>query len=186
VEENLSYAEENVSTQQPTPRQDARLPRAHGDEEWPSGAQAAAREGAQAADAGPLLRRGGDLPRSANLKKSSEFRVVYESGRRYDGAFMTAFVAPAGSPQHRLGITASRKVSRSAVGRNRVKRLLRESFRLSQTELKELRRGYDWVLNAKRSLLEVKLNAPLDEFRRIIERVARDERTRLSDDAKVE
>jgi ribonuclease P protein component len=98
---------------------------------------------------------------------------------------MTAFVVPARSQQqHRLGITASRKVSRSAVGRNRVKRLLRESFRLSEVELRGLRHGYDWVLNAKRSLLEVKLAAPLEEFRRIVERVARDERTSLSDDAK--
>jgi ribonuclease P protein component len=99
---------------------------------------------------------------------------------------MTAFVAPASSQQHRLGITASRKVSRSAVGRNRVKRLLRESFRLSEAELDRLRNGYDWVLNAKRSLLEVKLAVPLEEFRRIVERVARDERTSSSVGAKVE
>lgn len=119
------------------------------------------------------------MPRSTNLKKSSEFRVVYESGRRYDGILMTAFVIPSRSDYHRLGITASRKVSRSAVRRNRVKRLLRETFRLSEFELKGLRQPYEWVLNAKRSLLEVKLNAPLDEFRGIIERIARDERTRL-------
>lgn len=99
---------------------------------------------------------------------------------------MTAFVASARSgQQHRLGITASRKVSRSAVGRNRVKRLLRESFRLSGAELAGLRHSYDWVLNAKRSLLEVKLAAPLDEFRRIVERVASDERTRLGDGEKI-
>jgi ribonuclease P protein component len=115
------------------------------------------------------------LPRSANLKKSSEFRVVYESGRRYDGLLMTAFVIPNCTSHHRLGITASRKVSRSAVGRNRVKRLLRESFRLSEAELKELRQPYDWVLNAKRSLLEVKLAAPLEELRNLVERIARDE-----------
>lgn len=89
---------------------------------------------------------------------------------------MTAFVIPNRTSHQRLGITASRKVSRSAVGRNRVKRLLRESFRLNKAELKELRQSYDWVLNAKRSLLGVKLAAPLDEFRKIVERVARAER----------
>jgi ribonuclease P protein component len=89
---------------------------------------------------------------------------------------MTAFIIPNRTSHHRLGITASRKVSRSAVGRNRVKRLLRESFRLSEAELKELRQPYDWVLNAKRSLLGVKMATPLDEFRKIVERVARDER----------
>jgi ribonuclease P protein component len=123
------------------------------------------------------------LPRSAKLRKSSEFRVVYGSGRRYDGVLMTAFVLPNPCGQHRLGITASRKVSRSAVGRNRVKRLLRESFRLSGVTLGELGRNYDWVLNAKRPLLEVKMVAALDDLQRIAGRVAKDERgERLSDE----
>jgi ribonuclease P protein component len=123
------------------------------------------------------------LPRSAKLRKSSEFRVVYGSGRRYDGVLMTAFVLPNPCGQHRLGITASRKVSRSAVGRNRVKRLLRESFRLSGVMLGELGQNYDWVLNAKRPLLEVKMVAAFDDLQRIAGRVARDERGgRLSDE----
>jgi ribonuclease P protein component len=116
------------------------------------------------------------LPRSAKLRKSSEFRVVYGSGRRYDGVLMTAFVLPNPHGQHRLGITASRKVSRNAVGRNRVKRLLRESFRLSGTTLGELGQNYDWVLNAKRPLLKVKMAAALDDLQRIAGRVAKDER----------
>ncbi|HEX8162152.1 MAG TPA: ribonuclease P protein component [Pyrinomonadaceae bacterium] len=123
------------------------------------------------------------MPRSAKLRKSSEFRVVYGSGRRYDGVLMTAFVLPNPCGQHRLGITASRKVSRSAVGRNRVKRLLRESFRLSGVTLGELGQRYDWVLNAKRPLLEVKMVAALDDLRKIAGRVAKDERgERLSDE----
>jgi ribonuclease P protein component len=89
---------------------------------------------------------------------------------------MTAFVLPNPRGQHRLGITASRKLSRSAVGRNRVKRLLRESFRLSGASLGELGRNYDWVLNAKRPLLKVKMAAALDDLQRIAGRVAKDER----------
>ena len=89
---------------------------------------------------------------------------------------MTAFVLPNPSGQHRLGITASRKVSRNAVGRNRVKRLLRESFRLSGITLGELGQNYDWVLNAKRPLLKVKMAAALDDLQRIAGRVAKDER----------
>ena len=89
---------------------------------------------------------------------------------------MTAFVRPNPCGQHRLGITASRKLSRSAVGRNRVKRLLRESFRLSGVALGELGRNYDWVLNAKRPLLEVKVGAALEDLQKIAGRVAKDER----------
>ena len=123
------------------------------------------------------------MPRSAKLRNSSEFRVVYSTGRRYDGTLMTAFVLPNPCGQHRLGITASRKVSRSAVGRNRVKRLLRASFRLSDASLAELGQNYDWVLNAKRPLLAVKMGAALDDLQRIAGRVAKDERGgRLSDE----
>ena len=115
------------------------------------------------------------MSRAAKLRNSSEFRIVYESGKRYDGRLMTAFVRSNDCGHHRLGITASRKVSRAAVGRNRVKRLLREAFRLSDVPLRELAISYDWVLNTKRSLLEVKLAAALEDFQGIIARLARDE-----------
>ena len=116
------------------------------------------------------------MSRTAKLRNSSEFRIVYESGKRYDGRLMTAFVRRNDCGRHRLGITASRKVSRAAVGRNRVKRLLREAFRLSGERLQGTQAQYDWVLNAKRSLLEVKLAAALDDFHRIIACLASDDR----------
>ena len=112
---------------------------------------------------------------SQKLRKSQEFREVYESGRRYNGQLMTAFVRRNAVGEHRLGVTASRKVSKAAVGRNRMKRLLRETFRLSGDSLSGLRNGYDWVLNTRPQLLEVKLATVIEDFRKIVDRVARDE-----------
>lgn len=115
------------------------------------------------------------MPKDARLRKSAEFRLVYGEGKRFEGRLVTVFVLSTGLLQHRLGITASRKMSRLAVKRNRAKRLLREAFRLTGGELDALKSRYDWVFNARRSLLEVKAEAVLADLRRIITQVERSE-----------
>ena len=166
------YAEENISTEQPPTRQKARLQGADGDKERPRRSQAPPDKGPQAPDSSALL--GFRLPKEARIARRAEFLKVYNEGTRFEGRFMTVFILPVDREIHRLGVTATKKaIGNKAHDRNRAKRLLRESFRLSRRELEAVETKYDWVLNARRSLLDVKLEKPLAEFKRIVETVAK-------------
>ena len=166
-----NYAEENVSTEQSQTRQKARVSRKDGDQKRPRRAQAPPRQGPQASDGSALLKSFG-LPKEARLAKRAEFLRVYEQGFRIEGRFMTVFILPNDLGLQRVGITATKKATGKAHDRNRAKRLLRETFRLSKIELNAVRVKYDWVLNARRSLLRAKLEKPLTEFREIVGKIA--------------
>lgn len=109
------------------------------------------------------------------LRGSSDFQKVYRTGKRYEGALMTAFVLPNHLPHNRLGVTASRKALGNAVQRNRAKRLLKETFRLRESSLSGLLQRYDWVINAKRRLPSLKVTAAIEEFESLVSRVSKEE-----------
>ena len=114
------------------------------------------------------------------LRESREFQNVYRHGQRYDGRFITVFVRANSSSHHRLGVTASRKTIGNAVRRNRVKRLIRESFRFNLSSLSSLAGRYDWVVNARARLLNEKVHRPAQELAEIIAKVESQEDTRGS------
>jgi len=115
------------------------------------------------------------VSRDRRLRASEEFRLVYANGRRYDTRWFTVFIIPGAFANHRLGVTASYKAVGGSVDRNRAKRILRELFRLSTAELETMALKYDWVLNAKRSLLVSKAEDRFAEFSKIIQQIAKTE-----------
>lgn len=91
------------------------------------------------------------------LKSPNQFQTVYKTGKRYDSRYMTVFVLGNAADSDRFGLTASRRVAKKAVDRNRMKRLLREAVRSVSSDTDAARSAqYDFVINAKRSLLAIK------------------------------
>lgn len=92
-------------------------------------------EPAQGTPRPPARPVGFKLPRAARLLSQRDFRRVYGRGRRASGRLMTVVVlAVRDARGARLGLSVS-KDHGSAVVRNKIKRLLREAFRLERPEL---------------------------------------------------
>lgn len=74
--------------------------------------------------------------RASRLRLKKDFEAVFDAGRKTVTSDLVAWHAPGGEKEKKLGLMVSKKTG-GAVKRNRLKRLLREAFRLSRKELKE-------------------------------------------------
>jgi ribonuclease P protein component len=73
--------------------------------------------------------QGATLPRSARLTKPSEFKRVFQGPVISSDRCFKVLAQVGGGQGPRLGMAVSRQVDKNAVGRNRIKRIVRESFR---------------------------------------------------------
>ncbi|MBI1189348.1 MAG: ribonuclease P protein component [Tepidisphaera sp.] len=83
------------------------------------------------------------------LRHALEFQRVYAAKSRKVRGPLAAFAVPNALPKHRLGLAVGRPVG-NAVRRARVKRLIREAFRLSQNDLPRRDDGaYDIIISPR-------------------------------------
>lgn len=75
------------------------------------------------------------LASGQRLRSKLQFDALYASGRRIDDRFFGLRIKPNGLAHPRIGLAVAIKTAGSAVARNRLRRLIRESFRLAQHEL---------------------------------------------------
>ncbi|WP_228721406.1 MULTISPECIES: ribonuclease P protein component [Desulfosediminicola] len=71
------------------------------------------------------------FPKDSQLRKGWEFNRVYDQGKRLHGKGFSLICCPNDLGYSRIGISVNRKI-RGAVRRNRIKRIIRESFRLER------------------------------------------------------
>ena len=69
--------------------------------------------------------------RQSRLLKPAQFKMVFQQPIRTSDDCFRVLARANGIQQHRLGMAVSKKACAKAVGRNRIRRVVRESFRAS-------------------------------------------------------
>jgi ribonuclease P protein component len=75
------------------------------------------------------------LGAQSRLRSKLQFDALYASGKRIDDRLFGLRVRPNGLGFPRIGLAVAVKTAGNAVKRNRLRRLVRETFRLVQHEL---------------------------------------------------
>ncbi|HQF57338.1 MAG TPA: ribonuclease P protein component [Candidatus Magasanikbacteria bacterium] len=103
------------------------------------------------------------LPRENRLKLDRDFKILFTEGKFVSGNLMNAQIwkiNPEKYPKRnysledlKIGFVVSKKLSKSAVIRNKIKRQMREIVRLILKKTK-LKKGYFLLILAKKEILE--------------------------------
>ncbi len=107
-------------------------------------------------------------PHPERLKKSWEFQRAYKKGKKCWDAYFVMYVYDTQLGQSRLGITVSKKVGNS-VQRNRVKRLIREAFRILKLELLP---HYDIVVVGRKAAYGLSMPQVRDSLHKLFHRAS--------------
>ena len=102
------------------------------------------------------------------ILKRNEFVELAKSGRKIQNEHFIVFFAPAQHSRSRLGITVTKKVGK-AVQRNRIKRIVREFFRLNRHYL-----SANWDINiiAKRHIAGIASEQAYRSLQNILKRIS--------------
>jgi ribonuclease P protein component len=98
-----------------------------------------------------VLNHAAAFAKTQRLLKPAEFKRVFELRQSAHNTHFGIYAAKNTSGQPRVGLVVSKKVSKKAVVRNRIKRQIRENFRLQQAPFG----AHDFVVVAKAPLAAI-------------------------------
>jgi ribonuclease P protein component len=95
------------------------------------------------------------LNRALRLRKRSDFQRVRQQGRSITSRLLILAWVPNEVTTLRVGFVVSKRISKLAVKRNRIKRLLSEAIR---PVLPEVSGGWDIVISARQAIVDADLS----------------------------
>lgn len=87
-----------------------------------------------------------DFKNTKGIRKDSDFRKVYKHGKSFANKYLVMYILDNKSDFNRVGFSVSKKVGKANI-RNKVRRRIREGFRLNCDE--HIKDGYDLVFIAR-------------------------------------
>jgi len=95
------------------------------------------------------------MEKKYKVRSNREYRTIYDKGRSKANRNLVVFYKANGLNYSKIGFTATKKLGK-AVTRNRVRRLMKESYRQINTDIKP---GYDIIILARVSATEIDFKA---------------------------
>lgn len=108
------------------------------------------------------------MKKTVTIKKNYEFRQIFSKGKFYYGKSIHMYIHQNKSDINKIGIALSKKAGK-AVKRNRIKRLVRENYRVYE---KYIKIGYNIliILNKKENIEKIDFYDIKKDFENIFEK----------------
>jgi len=107
------------------------------------------------------------LKRALRLRKNTDFQRVRQHGRKTASRLLVLMCAPSNLATVRVGFVVSKRISKQAVKRNYIKRLLSEAIR---PVLADIPAGWDIVISVKQTIIGVSLPALAQDLNLLLRR----------------
>ena len=117
---------------------------------------------------GTIVKASYKLPKTCRMQAGAPYQRLFQVRQVVSDDFVSLHVKANGLPHHRLGMGVAKKMFRKAVHRNRIKRLIREAFRLERPNFSG---GLDIVVRPK--VKELSLFILKSSFNRLVPKAER-------------
>ena len=107
------------------------------------------------------------LRKADKLRKNKSFQAVYKGGKSLSNRLLVLYMLPNQAGCRKIGFAAGKRLG-NAVVRNRVKRMMREAFRLNRMKMPN---SYDYILVGRQPVVGVKSQEVILAFLNLCARI---------------